>query len=333
MGETDSAFKTLVQLAPQDFVSTFQPGAEYVQTITIELPRDPLRVDELLKIRYPETGKEFIWNMEAQLDADDTMPERLCQYSIGAYMREGLGILSTVFYLERCKTPTPPFIMAGPTGDILTFHYQVVRLWEEPVDRWLNAGKIALVPFVPLLQGATVEVIEPAMQKLNAIPGPIERGNIVNFLLFFASRTFDPDELRRFLEGHHMLTEKYIVESPWYQYILHQGVEEGERKGKEEGLETGLKQGLETGLKQGLETGLKQGRQEGLKEGLQQMRETIVLLIRKGHPKLERKITTKLNRINDPKRLQEVIVAVATAPDEAAIEAAIDAAVEAEAAE
>jgi predicted transposase YdaD len=309
MGELDSAFKMLVQLAPQDFVARFYPGAEYVRTLSIELPRDPLRADELLLIRFPHLNLECVSHFEEQSEADDTIPERMCQYAITAYLRDRWIILSTVIYLQRCKTPTPPFTMNGPNGNILTFHYQVVRLWEEPVEEWLNAGQPALLPFVPLLKGATVEVIAPAVQQIDAaIPSVLDRGNIINYLLFFASRAFDAAELTKYLEDHNMLTEKYIVESPWYQYILHQGEEQGRRQGEE----IGRRQGEEIGRRQGEEIGQKQGETKGL-------REAVMTLAARRFPDIEREIETYIAAIDDPARLQEIVVLVGTAPDEATV--------------
>lgn len=289
MGDLDSTFKMLVQLAPQDFVARFYPGAEYVRTLSIELPRDPLRADTLLLIRYPHLNLECISHFEEQSEADNTIPERMCQYCITAYLREKRIVLSTVIYLQPCATPTSPFTMEGPDGNILTFHYQVVRLWEIPVEEWLNAGQPALLPFVPLLKGATVAVIEPAVQQLEAaIPGVIDRGNIINYLLFFASRAFDAAVLTQYLEEHNMLTEKYIVESPWYQYILHQGEEQGEKIGQ------------------------KQGEAKGL-------RDAIMTLVTRRFPDIGGELATHIAAITDPARLQEIVVLVGTAPDAATV--------------
>ncbi|HKD77578.1 MAG TPA: hypothetical protein VKB76_18885, partial [Ktedonobacterales bacterium] len=74
---------------------------------------------------------------------------------------------------------------------IHTFHYQVIKLWEEPVEGWLNAGLVGLLPFVPLLKGATPESLDQAVdqivQQQSASP---ERGTTIDLLLMFAGRTF-----------------------------------------------------------------------------------------------------------------------------------------------
>jgi predicted transposase YdaD len=316
MGEIDSAFKTLVQLAPQEFVSRFLPGAVYVKTLSIELPRDPIRADWLCIIRFPGSDKEYIFHIEEQSDADATIGQRMCQYAIAAYLREKHEVISIVIYLHKCATVTSPWIMEGPNGPILTYNFQVVRLWEESVDEWLNADSIALIPFVPLLKGATVDVIEPAMQKLEAIPGAIERGNIVNYLLFFASRAFDAATLIKYLEEHHMLTEKYIVESPWYQYILRQGEEAGQKRGEEIGIQLGQKRGEEIGRKQGEEIGRKQGEEIGL-------RDAILTLASRRFPALEAEIAEHIAQITDLARLQEFVLLIGTAPDEVPVRQAL----------
>ncbi len=316
MGELDSAFKTLIQLAPQEFVSHFLPGAIYVKPLSIELPHGPLRADWLCIIRFPGMKKEYIFHVEEQSEYDSTIAQRLCQYAVATYLREKREVISVVIYLHKCSTPTSPWVMQGPNGPILTYHYQVVRLWEESVDEWLNSAGVALIPFVPLLKGATVDVIEPAMKKLETIPSVIERGNIVNYLLFFASRAFDATTLIKYLEDHHMLTEKYIVESPWYQYILRQGEEAGQKRGEE----IGRKQGEEIGRKQGEEIGRKQGEEIGQKEGeTKGLREAILTLTARRFPALQAEIAEHIEQINDVARLQEIVVLVGLAPDEAAV--------------
>lgn len=287
MGESDSAFKMLFQMAPQDYVARFKPGAEFVRLETIELPREPLRADALTRIRYPALNKQYIHHIETQLGADDTMAQRMCQYAVAAYLREGVEVLSTLIYLERCTTPTSPWIMSGPDGAQLTFHFQIVRLWEESVDDWLGANLPGIIPFVPLLKDATVEVIEPAVHKLASIANLSQRGNAINYLLFFASRAFDDAPLQHYLEDHHMLEEQYIVESPWYQYILRKGTQRG------------------------IDQGEMRGKREGLRDG-------IFALVAQRFPALKAAVSAQIADIDDSELLSQILVLAGTAPDEAA---------------
>ncbi len=295
MAESDSAFKMLFQMAPQDYVARFKPGAEFVRLETIELPRDPLRADALTRIRYPALRKEFIHHIETQLGADDQMAQRMCQYAIAVYLREGIEVLSTLIYLERCATPTSPWIMQGPDGAQLTFHFQIVRLWEESVDDWLGSHLTGIIPFVPLLKDATVEVIEPAVRQLAAIPNPGQRGNAINYLLFFASRAFDDALLEHYLEDHHMLEEQYIVESPWYQYILRKGTQRG--------------------VTQGVEQGIERGKEQGKAEGYHL---AILALVARRFPALEAAVREQIQSIEDAAELDRIVVLAGTASDEAA---------------
>ena len=301
MADSDSAFKMLLQLAPGDFVARFAPGAELLETITIELPREPMRADALLKIRFPPkadevTGRIVILHIEVQSSADADMPLRLCQYAVLTYQREKIPVVSVVIYLEKCATPPIPWTMRGPDGDILTFHFQVVRLWEEPVEDWLQSGQVALMPFVPLLKGATLDVLESAINAMSTIEGPTTRGNAINYLLFFASRKFGEELLRQYLEDHRMLSEDYIVESPWYQYIL--------RKGLQDGVQQGMQQGEEIGKHAGEMIAL---------------RDAISALAARRFPALEAEMRALLPNITDAAQLRELVLLVGTAPDEDAV--------------
>jgi predicted transposase YdaD len=160
MPTNDNAFKVMLHYHPEQFVARFLPGAEYVETLATELPRESLFADALLRVRY--RGELYILHIEVQSGADAKIPERLLQYMVLIWLREQTKVLSVVIYLSKTKTPTSPWQLEGPGGPINTFHFQVVKLWEEPVDEWLASGQVGLLIFTPLLKGATLDTVATA---------------------------------------------------------------------------------------------------------------------------------------------------------------------------
>ncbi|MFM5889468.1 MAG: hypothetical protein ACKOQS_14470 [Dolichospermum sp.] len=66
-------------------------------------------------------------------------------------------------------------------------------------------------------------------------------------LSFFASFVLDIPLVQQIMRWDMIV----LRESPWYQQILKEGLEAGEKQGLELGLATGLQQGLQQGLEAG----------------------------------------------------------------------------------
>jgi predicted transposase YdaD len=154
----------------------------------------------------------------------------MCTYGLLTEERDGLPVLSTVLYLERCATPASPWRQLGPAGRVIhEFTFSVVRLWEEPVADWLAAGQVGLLPFVPFLSGATIDDLEPVAEALQEIPDPSQRDSSIFYTISFANRVFTPAVVNAFLRRNPML-DTFLRESPLYQEILEEGAEQEARK-------------------------------------------------------------------------------------------------------
>lgn len=284
MPANDNAFKLLVQYAPQQFVDRFFPGAVYVGTLPTELPREPLRADALLRVRYPaENGEDYALHIEVQTGSDATMPLRLCTYALLAMARDHVKVISRVIYLEKCATPSTPWRVAGPDGTIIEYHFQVIKLWEESVDDWLASGQVGLLPFVPFLKGATVASLDQVIAELEAIVEPVQRSSSLYYTIAFAKRTFGPDVINDYLRRNEML-DTFLRESPFYQEILAEGEKTGELRG---------------------------------------LRESVIALVRQRFSAIVQEAEARLAHIDEPEQLRELVVQVATAPDEAAVRQAL----------
>ena len=271
-----------MQFQPQQYVDRFFPGATYVQMLPTELAREPVRADVLLEARL--AGKAFGAHFEVQTRADATMGRRLCTYNLLAEEQHHLPMLSTVIYLEKCATVSSPWQRLGPDEKpIHTFHFHVVRLWEEPVEEWLAAGQVGLMPFVPFLKGATIESLEPVAEALAQIPDPLHRSSSVYYMLSFAERVFTPAVVNSFLRRNPML-DTFLQESPLYEEILSKGREEGD---------------------------------------LRTVREDINSILGYRFPHLKDEGAAHLTTIKDLDLLRQLVLQIAIVPDEASARAAL----------
>ena len=89
-----------------------------------------------------------------------------------------------------------------------------------------------------------------------------------------------------------------LRESPAYQWILDEGREEGKAEGLQQGLQQGMQQGLQQGMQQGRKT-------EGSQKGMQQAAISIVVA---RFPELELLAKAKILALDDPDRVQHLII-------------------------
>jgi len=232
MPKNDNAFKVMLQYHPEQFVAWLLPGAEYIDMLPAELPRESLYADALLRVRYQ--GEIYVLHIEIQTDADSAILGRMLQYLAYIWLRYKLKVLTVLIYLEPVTTVTSPWQLDGPVAPINTFHFQVARLWEEPVEHWLQSGNLSLLIFTPLLKDATLASFDQAAEVIQQAANPAERDNALNYLVLFAMRKFGRSIITNHIRGNPVL-DTYITQSEWYQEILQRGEERGEQRGEQRG--------------------------------------------------------------------------------------------------
>jgi len=98
--------------------------------------------------------------------------------------------------------------------------YQVVKLWEQDPERFLQDA--ALLPFASLTRTQdSSQLLDRIVQQVAEIPELTERQEMSSYVQLMAGLKYDKGEIRRvFREG--MMRESVI-----YQEILHEGEEKG----------------------------------------------------------------------------------------------------------
>ena len=117
-------------------------------------------------------------------------------------------------------------------GEVVTFHYKVVRAWEQSVEPLL-AGDLWVLPMAPVADVPRDDVpaiIERIDSRLASETIPAKAGKIMAATLLMAGlRLSNPEitDLRRRLR-----TMNSLKESSFYQILLEEGRKEGEKKGQ-----------------------------------------------------------------------------------------------------
>jgi hypothetical protein len=130
-------------------------------------------VDKVIRVGGPV--EPFLVNIEFQCSHDSQLTRTLWFRQAVLDHRHNLPVL-TILVLQRKEANSPSltgvyerFLPDGrPTN---RYHYQVVRLWQEPADSFLNAG-VELVPLAPLAdveEGQLPDLIRQMGERINAL--------------------------------------------------------------------------------------------------------------------------------------------------------------------
>lgn len=132
-----------------------------VRVVDANLSTVTAEADKVFRIEGPSP---YVVHLELQTRADRSLPRRLWRYNALIDVRDDLRVRS-VALLFRPSADTPE--MTGfldlrlPDGaPVATFHYGVVRVWEQPVGPLLE-GPLGLVPLAPI-----ADVPEPDVPRV-----------------------------------------------------------------------------------------------------------------------------------------------------------------------
>jgi predicted transposase YdaD len=111
----------------------------------------------------------------------------------------------------------------------VSFTYDIVRIWERPVDELLNGG-IGVLPLAPLAdvgRARLPEIIRRIDERFAEELPPSDVGDLWSATMVLMGLRYDRDEVRQLLRG-----ARGMRESSTYQMILEEGRVEGEVRGR-----------------------------------------------------------------------------------------------------
>ena len=236
MAEYDTISKDLIQTYPKDFIRlTFgQDDVEVLDILDTEQNTVETRhMDSLIRVLI--AGEEALIHTEFQTTDDPSMPLRMAGYMIRAIEQHNLPIYSSVIYLRRnAGRRDPGYFIQEISGRPVVIEYTVVRLSEIEGQDILDGGPSGLFPFVPLMKrpvGIDSEAwLHHCVDAANALPVDESiKVDILGRLMILSGLEYDQTLINRILlqEG---LMDAIMRESSFAQYIMKQGIEQGERR-------------------------------------------------------------------------------------------------------
>jgi len=153
----DATLKHLLEAFPEDWLRLAGVrGVEAVRVVDADLSTVTAEADKV--IRLETTAGAWLLHVELQASYDPRLGSRVHRYNTLLGYRHELPVQSVVVLLRpQAAGPRTDGLVSGrlPEGkQYLEFRYDIVRLWEQPVDALL-AGGLGTLPLAPL--GRVVE--------------------------------------------------------------------------------------------------------------------------------------------------------------------------------
>ncbi len=228
----DNISKFLIEQYSTDFAAWLLGESITLTTINpTELNVEPIRADSVMLLQ----SSNVILHTEFQTVGDETMPFRMADYYLRLKRKfPEQTIQQIVIYLK--KTASDLVKQTSYTTPAMTHKFRVIRLWEEPVEVFLNTP--GLLPYAVLSRASDKEsVLAQVVSELEQITDPREQSNLVAATSILAGLELEEQTIRQ------LLRSPVMRESTIYQSILREGRVEGLELGRAEGLELGLTQG------------------------------------------------------------------------------------------
>ena len=146
----DATLKDLAKTRPVDWVTQLDgPPSVPVELLTPDLSTVSAFTNLVFRVG------EVLLHLDFQSGPDPNLPARLLLYNVLLYQQYGLPVLTIVFLLrpraDRSDLTGRIRYQARPGHSGLDFTFDVIRLWEVPVEALLAAG-LGVLPLATLGQ-------------------------------------------------------------------------------------------------------------------------------------------------------------------------------------
>jgi len=228
----DSTFKVLVDHSPGDWARfLFDESLDSATTVDTSLHETSEVVDRLIHVSHAKT--EFIVHVEFHAGHSGNMiPNRLFYYNGAITKRYSLTAMSCVLILRR-EADSPEIgdmvVRSVPRfGDVHRFRYHPIRLWKEPLDKFLIPGSsLAVAGVLADFGERTLEEAGAEIRRcIDEVSDPERREDMIYHLVVLAGMRFNRSQAESIFGRNVSVLEKYSVT---LQYFIREGEERGQR--------------------------------------------------------------------------------------------------------
>jgi hypothetical protein len=160
----DASFKGIFELQAHLMIPHLIAGAEYVETLDIEIIQFPMRADRVQKILLE--GQPHISHFECQVGRDTNLPARMLMYCSKLYHDHHLPVISTIIYPFPTLIAKPPFRVMSGKREILKLDFETLLLFEEDATNYVEAHVIVMYPFLPCMKRVNATLVRQACEEM-----------------------------------------------------------------------------------------------------------------------------------------------------------------------
>lgn len=225
----DVTLKELVETYPADWLRQLGlPPDLPLRAINTDLATVSAHADKVFQV-----GERDPWllHLEFQASPDRSLSRRMLRYSALLHERHALPVHGAVLLLRR-EADTPELRKSGgkvefaPVGGqgSLHFEYQVIRLWEQPVEAVMSGGTgtLPLAPLTRVPKQSVRRVLREMKRRMVAERPEVEVDKLLTSTYFLMGLRFPAEDIAQMFRGIYSMRE-----STTYQAVLEEGLAEG----------------------------------------------------------------------------------------------------------
>lgn len=290
--EYDTTLKSLFGEEAAKIVPMLVPGTQWIDEKNIELDRSTLKADLVYNVIVE--GIPAIMNTELQTDIKTNIVVRLLQYHVlilAKHKKPVFSVLLLPFKAYFSPELESPFEERCGDNVLLTFRYEVVKLWERDADMYVRHRAVHMYTFLPCMRNATADLLIRAIWEMDEYYTREDlRRHLVRFLSFLKKTPMVSDEDKQKVEEvlHMQYGRDWLIETlPEVIELVEKGEARGEARGEVRGELVGLGK---------------------MAVDVTQVRFPMLLTL----------VQKRAEQITDPATLRKLILDIMNAPDEAA---------------
>ena len=220
----DAAAKTLLEINPKDWVDFLGLHADRVEVIDGDIATVTANADKVLRVH---SIIPWLINVEFLSWSDPDIATSCLDYSVLLTRKHSLFVHTVLVLLHRKAnrkdiTGKLEFVLNGRR--YLTFEYDIIRVWETPVETFLE-GKLATLALAPLAdfpERQLPEIFRKIEERIENEADAKQAAELRTDAFIFAGLRFSAKRLEILMKG----TAKLMKTSSTYQLILNEGKEE-----------------------------------------------------------------------------------------------------------
>jgi predicted transposase YdaD len=280
----DPTARNLIELGPAEWVEYLgNPGRDPAKVRVIDSNISTVTA-EADKVIWVDDSEPWIQHIELQAGRDVKLEQRAHKYSTLLRARHDVPV-RTALVLLRPVADGPEltgfFEQKYRNAEVYDwFRYDVVRVWQQPVDLLLASGLtvLPLAPVSDVKEENVPEVLMAISDRLKREASPEDAATLWSATQIMMGLRYRKEQIDSIIQrvSAMLFGIRGIEESSVYQWILKNGEAQGIAQGLSKGIAQGITQGITQGIAKGIAKGIAEGRIEEARE----------LLLRQGRKKL-----------------------------------------------